>query len=111
MKFLLSGAPGAAPGRLSPGGGGRTPNPGSPVGEGVMLPILPGVDLGEDPFFSEAEGSGGFWLWLTAHFRMCFSRVEATEKGISQNRHLKMSLPNLPWVLMCLVSLELWAHA
>ena len=27
-------------------------------------------------------------LELTTHFRMCFSRVEATENGMEQNRHL-----------------------
>lgn len=49
--------------------------------------------------------------WLTTHFLMCFSRVEGTENGISQNLHLYTSLPILPCVFMCRVSLELWAHA
>ena len=33
---------------------------------------------------------------LTTHFLMCFSSVEATLKGMSQNRHLNMSFPMRP---------------
>lgn len=50
-------------------------------------------------------------LLFTTHFLMCFSSVEATLKGMAQNRHLYMSLPIRPWVFMCLVSFELCAQA
>ena len=50
-------------------------------------------------------------FWFTTHFRICFSKVDATLKGISQKRHLNMSLPMRPWVRMCLVNFELCAHA
>ena len=35
-------------------------------------------------------------FWFTTHFLMCFSNVDATLNGISQNLHLKMSFPIRP---------------
>lgn len=35
-------------------------------------------------------------VWFTTHFLICFSKVEATLKGISQKRHLNISFPIRP---------------
>ena len=35
-------------------------------------------------------------FWFTTHFLICFSKVEATLKGISQKRHLNISFPIRP---------------
>ena len=47
---------------------------------------------------------------FAAHFLTCFSNVVATLKGISQKLHLKIPIPDFTWILMCLVSFELWAQ-
>ena len=73
--------------------------------EEVMWP-LGGTCIPRNKFEDHEVG----FLWPATHFRMCFSRVLATLNGISQKRHLKMSLPILRCVFMWRVSLELCAQ-
>ena len=77
-----------------------------PTGE-----IEGGAPAGLPPLLAGRCGAAPLLFWFTTHFLICFSRVEATLKGMSQKRHLKMSFPIRPWVRMCLVSFELCAHA
>ena len=51
--------------------------------EGLWLGTGRGLELCRSPDFHLLE-----LLLLTTHFLMCFSRVEATLKGMLQNRHL-----------------------
>ena len=51
--------------------------------EGLWLGAERGLELCRSPDFHLLE-----LLLLTTHFLMCFSRVEATLKGMLQNRHL-----------------------
>jgi len=73
------------------------------------------VDIGDIPAAAAAAAAAvavvllalcRLLLVLTTHFRMCFSKVDGTLKGIPQYRHLNISLPTRPCVFICRVNLE-----
>ena len=55
------------------------------------------MDSVHEKFKALADDGGVFNCWaVTKHFRICFSSVLATLNGMSQKRHLKAALTDMP---------------
>jgi len=81
------------------------------VGGGSRGPVG-GTCIPRNMWGAAAQCGGGRpgFLPPATHFLMCFSRVDATLNGISQKRHLKISLPIRRWVFIWRVNLLLCAQ-